>query len=172
MWARLLVCVIFFTIPLLTMADEPSSKAGFERFEKKIRPLLASRCWSCHGAEKTKGGLRLDSAEAMARGGDAGETVLPGKPEESLLIRAVRYVDELKMPPKGKLSDSEVAELVEWVKQGASWPEGDTKSTACRGQVFDRFPDPSDGWLVLGFPAATSSGSPSCRFQRVAEIGD
>ena len=86
-----------------------------ERFEKKIRPLLAARCWQCHGSEKSKGGLRLDSAAAIETGGDSGPVVVPGKPGESRLIEAIRYTGELKMPPKGKLSDAEIAELAEWV---------------------------------------------------------
>ncbi len=70
-------------------------------------------------AEKSKGGLRLDSAAAIAAGGDSGPVVVPGKPGESRLIEAIRYAGELKMPPKGKLSDAEIAELTEWVRAGA-----------------------------------------------------
>ncbi len=116
-------------VPLAAVADEPSN-AALERFEKKVRPLLAERCWQCHGAQKVKGGLRLDSAEAIAKGGDTGPSVVPGKPEESLLIEAVRYHTELKMPPKGKLPDSETAELIDWVKAGAVWPAGETVKAA------------------------------------------
>ena len=102
-------------------AAEPGPWA-VERFEKKIRPLLAGRCWQCHGSEKSKGGLRLDSAAAIETGGDSGPVVVAGKPGESRLIEAIRYTGELKMPPKGKLSDAEIAELTEWVRTGAIWP--------------------------------------------------
>jgi Protein of unknown function (DUF1549)/Protein of unknown function (DUF1553)/Planctomycete cytochrome C len=117
-----LYAFIFGLIPVVAWADEPSPSFSNDRFEKKVRPLLAERCWQCHSANKSKGGLRLDSAEALARGGDTGPSVVPGKPEESLLIEAVRYQTDLKMPPKGKLADAEMLELTEWVKAGAPWP--------------------------------------------------
>ncbi|MFM7150642.1 MAG: c-type cytochrome domain-containing protein, partial [Gemmataceae bacterium] len=74
-----------------------------DHFEKHIRPLLVEKCQSCHGEKKAKGGLRLDSRAAMVKGGDSGPVVVPGKPDESLLIQAVRQSGSLKMPPKGKL---------------------------------------------------------------------
>src|SRR3954447_14158102 len=123
MWARLFGCVVCL-MPLNAWAIEVPTSAARERFEKKVRPLLASRCWQCHGADKVKGGLRLDSAEGLARGGETGPAIVAGKPEESLLVQAVRYQDDLRMPPKGKLSDPEVAELIEWVRAGANWPAG------------------------------------------------
>ena len=93
-----------------------------EHFEKKVRPLLIEHCQRCHDGEKAKGGLRLDSAETLTQGGDTGEVLVPGKPEASLLIQAVQYSGDLKMPPKGKLSEAEIAALVEWVQAGAPWP--------------------------------------------------
>ncbi len=100
-------------------ADE---SAGIEFFERAVRPLLIEKCQSCHGIEKSKGGLRLTDREALLKGGDSGPAVILGKPEESLLIRAVNYGDEPKMPPKKKLSDSQIAVLVKWIKTGAVWP--------------------------------------------------
>jgi len=93
-----------------------------EFFEARVRPVLASRCLKCHGAEQHKGGLRLDARDAMLRGGEMGPVVVLGKPEESPLIEAIRYGGEVQMPPKGKLKDEEIAALTEWVKQGARWP--------------------------------------------------
>ncbi len=97
---------------------------GVEFFEKKIRPLLAEHCSECHSPEhKVKGGLRLDSRAGWEEGGDAGAALVPGKPEESLLIKAVRYRDkDLQMPPKKKLSPEEIATLEQWVKLGAPDP--------------------------------------------------
>ncbi len=95
-------------------------------FESKIRPILADKCYKCHSKEsdKVKGGLLLDTREATLGGGNTGPAVVPGKPDESLLIQAVRYKDEdLQMPPKGeKLSDREIADLTEWVRRGAPDP--------------------------------------------------
>ncbi len=105
---------------------EASDSGQAEFFEKRIRPLLIERCHACHGGETASpmGGLRLDSAEALLAGGSRGPAVTPGRPEESLLIRAVSFEDsELKMPPTGRLSDREIADLVQWVKSGAHFPE-------------------------------------------------
>jgi mono/diheme cytochrome c family protein len=108
--------------------DSPPNKdavnlAMEEFFEARIRPVLADNCLECHGAEKHKGGLRLDIRDAMLAGGDTGPVIKPGKPEESSLIRAVRYEADVQMPPKKKLKDEEIADLTEWVKRGAFWPE-------------------------------------------------
>jgi hypothetical protein len=98
---------------------------GIEFFEKKIRPVLVDRCYSCHSADakKLKGGLYLDTRDGVLKGGDLGPSVVPGDPDKSLLIKAIRYVDQdLKMPPKGKLPDEVVADFVSWVKRGAPDP--------------------------------------------------
>ena len=102
--------------------------ADVEFFEKKIRPLLAEKCYACHSAkQKTPmGGLRLDSLAAILKGGDTGPAVRPGD-RESLLLRAVSYKHlELKMPPGGKLSEEEIAELTRWVEMGAPGPKDET----------------------------------------------
>ena len=95
-------------------------------FENKIRPLLADNCYKCHSqqSEKVKGGLRLDTRDALLKGGETGAAIVPGDPEKSLLIRAVRYADpDLQMPPKGKkLSPTQIADLETWVKMGAPDP--------------------------------------------------
>ena len=99
-----------------------ADRSAADTFEAKVRPLLVERCTPCHGPDKQKGGLRLDSAETLARGGESGPAVVPGKPDESRLVEAVRYAGDLKMPPKGKLSEADVAALVAWVRRGAVWP--------------------------------------------------
>jgi hypothetical protein len=109
---------------LCVPAARAAEPAAVEHFEKKIRPLLAERCWKCHGPEKTRGGLRLDSAAGIEKGGESGRVIVPGKPEESLLIKVVRQSGDLKMPPKERLKDQEVAELVRWIRSGANWPTG------------------------------------------------
>lgn len=106
-------------LPRGLRADDASAS---DLFEKRIRPLLIERCHKCHAGEKTKGGLRLDSAKALQQGGETGVVVVPGKPDESLLIQAVRHENGLKMPPDGKLSATQIADLVLWVNSGAVWP--------------------------------------------------
>ena len=94
-----------------------------EFFENKVRPLLSEHCLQCHGTDdkKIRGGLRLTSLEEMLEGGDSGPAIVPEHPEESLLISSVRYED-YEMPPKGKLKDSEIDILVQWIKMGAPDP--------------------------------------------------
>ncbi len=91
-------------------------------FEKKIRPLLIQHCFECHSEDAEESGLRVDSLTAMLRGGERGPAIVVGKPEESLLISAVRHGELLKMPPKRKLSTAQVADLEQWIARGAPWP--------------------------------------------------
>ncbi len=94
-----------------------------DHFESKVRPILVQHCVKCHGPEKQKGGLRLDSKSGWQTGGDNGTAIKPGKPDESRLIKAVRgAVGVEQMPPNGKLTAAEVAALVQWVKDGATDP--------------------------------------------------
>jgi hypothetical protein len=113
-----------------TVHAAPPDKGALDHFEKKVRPLLVNRCLKCHSGARPKGKLRLDSADALRRGGESGAAVVPGKPEQSLLIKAVRYSGELHMPPDRKLSAQEVNDLVTWVKSGAVWPGGKMKPPA------------------------------------------
>jgi len=114
--------------PLISVAGgepDPAIQAAREQFfEQNVRPLLAQNCYSCHGDRKQKGGLRLDSLESILKGGDSGPAVVPGKPEESLLVEAINY-QELEMPPTGKLSPEKVAVLTRWISLGAPWPSRD-----------------------------------------------
>jgi hypothetical protein len=95
-------------------------------FETKVRPVFVENCLKCHGPEKHRGNLRLDSLGGVLTGGDTGPAVVPGHPEKSLLIKAVNQEDpELKMPEGGKLPKEQIADLVRWVKMGAPWPASD-----------------------------------------------
>ena len=86
---------------------------GVEFFEKKIRPLLVENCYACHSAKTiASGGLKLDTKESVLKGGSRGTALVPGSPDASLMLRAVRHEDdELKMPPTGRLSDSQIEDL-------------------------------------------------------------
>jgi mono/diheme cytochrome c family protein len=95
-----------------------------EFFEKEIRPVLLDHCVKCHGPEKQKADLRLDSRAAILKGADTGPVVVEGQPEKSTLIKSIRHLDGLKMPEKApKLPDAQIAALAEWVKMGMPWPE-------------------------------------------------
>ncbi len=92
-------------------------------FEEQVRPLLVTRCQKCHGAEKAESGLRLDSRTAIIAGGEiAGAAAVPGEPDKSLIMKVVRHEGDIQMPPKEKLSEPEIATLIQWVKIGLPWP--------------------------------------------------
>lgn len=100
----------------------PSEAEQREFFEMKVRPLLARECLSCHGPSKM-GGLAMDSREALLKGGNSGPAITPQRPGESLLLEAVRHTHpRLKMPPSGKLPQSDIHILEEWIGTGAYWP--------------------------------------------------
>jgi mono/diheme cytochrome c family protein len=106
-------------------AQAPAPAAGVDFFEKKIRPLFAQHCYECHSVtgKDIKGGLRLDTPEGITKGGENGPVIAAGNPDGSKLIQAVRQtLADLKMPPKTKLKDQEIADLTEWVKLGAPMP--------------------------------------------------
>jgi hypothetical protein len=131
----LLVAFLLASLPTsatLAAAPAPTSQ-GIEFFEKRVRPLLAEKCYHCHTeGGKTKGGLALDHRAALLRGGDLGAVIVPGEPDKSKLIEAVRYKNhDLQMPPKGALSEQQVRDLTAWVAMGAPDPrEGKPAATA------------------------------------------
>ncbi len=111
-------------------APPAPTAAEIDHFEKKIRPVLVEQCYSCHSAaaeekNKLRGGLRLDSREALLAGGDSGPALVPGKPVESLLLQSLKYDGDVRMPPKGKLPEAVVADFEKWIKSGAADPRVD-----------------------------------------------
>jgi cytochrome c553 len=126
-------------IALAVLAPFTSADDGIEFFEKKIRPVLVEHCYECHSkdAKKQRGGLLLDSRTGIRKGGDTAPAVVPGKPSESLLLKAVRQTDpELKMPPKGKLPDGVIIDLEKWIALGAPDPR-DAKPAKTSGIDFE-----------------------------------
>jgi cytochrome c553 len=115
-------CCLFFSLATPVQAQIADARRE-EFFEKRIRPLLAEHCTSCHGAKKQQAGLRLDRRDAVTHGADGEPVIVPGHPEKSTLLRAVRQDGDVKMPPKGKLPAQAVEDLATWIKQGAYWPE-------------------------------------------------
>jgi hypothetical protein len=147
----LIICVLLFVLPRFSSkAAEPSAPStDSEFFEKQIRPVLVERCHKCHSseAEKLKGGLLLDSREALLKGGDSGSAIELGHPEKSRLITALQYQDvDLQMPPKGKLSDSQIADFIKWIKIGAPWTEHVSAQAAKKEKKFDLEQRKKDHW--------------------------
>ncbi len=121
----LAVCLLILALDARAQERSPSNPDDDLRFfESRVRPLLVQRCYECHGAKKQEGELRLDSYAAILRGGASGAAVVPGRPDESLLLAAVGYQnDDLRMPPKAKLPDAEIAILREWTARGLPHPD-------------------------------------------------
>lgn len=113
-------------LPVIVSAQEQAETKfdpeHIDFFESKVRPIFIKRCVSCHGEEKQESGLRMDARSAILHGADSGKVVVPGKPEESGLIRAIRYED-YEMPPSGQMPEEEIAAIEHWVKLGMPWPE-------------------------------------------------
>lgn len=121
--------IFCLTIPRFCLAAEPAEvdpQAATEFFEKKIRPLLIQRCDECHSTKKAdeSGHLALDNRTALLAGGTRGPVLVAGKPDDSLLIKAVKYLDpQLQMPPEGKLAEAEIDLLSRWIREGAFVPD-------------------------------------------------
>lgn len=120
-------CGLPVVVACLMASSAAADDAGDAFFEQRIRPLLVEHCYACHSgrAKKQKGGLRLDLRSTVRVGGESGPAIVPGRPEQSLLISAVRH-ESLKMPPKRKLPDRAIADLVRWIEMGAPDPRDGT----------------------------------------------
>ncbi|HEV3343633.1 MAG TPA: DUF1549 domain-containing protein, partial [Pirellulales bacterium] len=115
LWRLFAVCLIAWP-SVVAAADD--------LFERQIHPILAGKCFRCHGGERVSGSLRVDSRDGLVRGGDSGAALVPGKAEASLLIKAVRRADDVSaMPPDKPLRPDEIESLAAWIEVGASWPE-------------------------------------------------
>ena len=117
-----------------------TAQQGLDFFEKKVRPLLVQHCYQCHGpdSDQGEGRLRLDKRTAILRGGKSGPAVIPGKPEQSLLIHAVNHDPAVEsMPPDRRLKNEEVATLIRWVKMKAPWPGADLATELKRPQATE-----------------------------------
>ena len=138
MWFRLALAL---TLPSLPAWGGSSDETGLEFFEKRIRPVLATHCLSCHGPERQESGLRLDTRSSLIKGGRSGPVVMLGQPQNSRLYQVVTYRDpHLKMPPPGPLPTSVVEDIGAWIEAGAPWPETE--------------PAPSSGTSAEGFDLA------------------
>lgn len=131
LFGRTLGCLIFVlgAVNHGSASDSMDERESF--FETHIRPLLIERCIECHGPEDQSGELRLDSPPDFNRSDGSGPVLVPGQPEQSLLIKAIKYNDSsIQMPPDGKLSPEEIELLTQWVQQGAYWAGADSTDAA------------------------------------------
>jgi cytochrome c553 len=146
-WAAALAAVVTASIVAPALRAESPTPDGAEFFEKKVRPILVEKCQKCHGSQRQKGGLRLDSREAAFKGGESGPVIVAGHPEKSELVRAVNYeADGFQMPPTGKLDAESIAVLANWVRLGAPWPASAASGNRQRTQASFDFAERAKHW--------------------------
>jgi cytochrome c len=113
--------------PHTVAAAQTPDPGTMEFYQQKVRPIFEANCTRCHGGENHRGGLNIDTMAGMIKGGHDGSVLVVGHPEQSLLIKLIRHEgpadDPMPMPPKGKLSDDDIATVTAWVKAGAKMPE-------------------------------------------------
>ena len=137
----LVLCLTSCLTGRLAAAAPPDPRAG-EFFEAKVRPVLAEHCYSCHGEKKQRGGLRLDTRDALRKGGETGPGVVPGNLDKSLLITAIRYKHaDLRMPPDKQLKAEQVAALERWVSMGTADAGGGPGEGRAQDRQGTRLPD-------------------------------
>jgi len=112
---------------LLWQPRPVAAQANTDMYVKTVQPIFANNCYRCHGGDNHRGGLQLDSKANILKGGKDGPVVVPGHPEQSLLVTLIRHEgpadDPKPMPPKGKLSDADIAAVTAWIKAGAVMPD-------------------------------------------------
>ena len=158
------------TFALIAAASAPAgepTREGIEFFERKIRPLLVENCHKCHGIDKPKAKLRLDSRAGILKGGDSGPAIVPGQAQKSRLIEAIHYLNaDMQMPPKGKLPASAIADLTAWVKMGAPWAKQQVAKGTWQKSDFDLAQRKRDHWSWHSVRPQTrgsrSRNSPPC----------
>ncbi len=146
---RIVFLLLAFSLWAVVFASAQSSSAKSpDFFEEKIRPVLIKNCYSCHTTSQMSG-LRVDSEEALMKGGKRGAAVVPGNPGGSLLLQAIRQTDPgLKMPMGGKLTDQEVNDFAAWIEAGAVWPRNAVAKAATDGKYII-YPQQKEFWSLL-----------------------
>jgi mono/diheme cytochrome c family protein len=156
-----LLAVAALAIPLAAAASPEPEAAAPTLFQARIAPLLAGSCLRCHGPARQKGYLRVDSRAALVLGGGRGPALIPGQPDRSLLMTAVRYGDDdLQMPPDRQLDPPQISDLAAWIAAGAPW-DGDLP--AAHGQSSAAAAAAAGGAGAGRPQAATALASPAPR---------
>ena len=142
--------------PSTARAADTDKAAAIAFFETKIRPLLVNNCYTCHSANtNSRGELRVDDINGLLNGGASGPAVVPGDPGKSLLITAVSHAEKsLKMPPKKKLTDEQIADLTRWVQEGAAWPAVEAVKTVGKSnEKYDKLRKEHWAWQPVKSPS-------------------
>jgi cytochrome c553 len=138
---RFLLGIPCLSLTLLAQAPAPTQEQ-IDFFENRIRPVLAQNCFACH-TNSQMGGLRLDSIDGLLKAGKSGPAVVPGAPEKSMMITAIRQTTEIKMPKNGHLNEAQISDLTQWVKDGAVWP---AEKTSTQATAYVIRPDQKNFW--------------------------
>lgn len=117
----IILCLVALPAVAFAQKARPTKAARF--FDARVAPILSKRCLGCHNEELKDGDISFLDRDSLLKGGSRGPALVPGKPEESALIHAVRQDGDIKMPPGSKLSRQEIATLTEWVNRFAPWGE-------------------------------------------------
>ncbi|MDZ4847805.1 MAG: PSD1 and planctomycete cytochrome C domain-containing protein [Pirellulaceae bacterium] len=128
------------------------SDEGVAFFESKVRPILVEHCYECHSLEagEANGELRVDSRDAMLKGGTRGTVIRASTPDRSLLIQAIEYHDaEIKMPPEGRIPEQQISILRKWIEMGAPDPRDDDSSPTVANSIADKLAKASGHWAYL-----------------------
>jgi Protein of unknown function (DUF1549)/Protein of unknown function (DUF1553)/Planctomycete cytochrome C len=160
-WAVTLAELVLIGTLAPGLRADSQSPEGIEFFEKKVRPILVEKCEKCHGSQRQKGGLRLDSRQAAFTGGETGPVIVSGHPEKSELVKAVNYeADGFQMPPTGKLDADSISVLTDWVRRGAPWPETAAAGSSSGSNARFNFAERAKHWsfqpLHSGAPPRTA----------------
>ena len=143
-----------------SLAIQGADREGTDYFELHVRPLLATECYACHSGQApvVQAGLRVDSLNALLAGGNSGSALVPGSPEESLLMRVLRHEGRIRMPPAGKLTESQIGRISTWIRMGAPYPKPAEESAAEGSRATRHWalvppkpvdpPDSGSGWGV------------------------
>ena len=139
-----------FAALLVAVVTQELSKADFDDFEKSIRPLLVTHCYECHSGSEANGGLLLDTRDGVLKGGESGAAIVAGDPESSLLVQAVRYTHpDLKMPPKRRITATEVDALEKWIANGAPDPRIEAASVVSQKPTGMSIEEGRHFWSLL-----------------------
>jgi mono/diheme cytochrome c family protein len=124
------VCTLATPAHPVAAKSEPAPQtdpASPEFYTQQVKPIFEANCYRCHGGENHRGGLQLNTRAEMLKGGHDGTVIVPGHPEQSLLVKLIRHEgpanDPMPMPPKSKISDADIATVTQWIKAGAIMPD-------------------------------------------------
>lgn len=143
-------------------ADDSFTQQQLDHFENKVRPILVNRCNECHAGGESEGGLSLRSRKSMLAGGETGAAIVPGDPDNSLLVKALHYDDVYQMPPDSKLPEEEIRIIEDWIRESAPWPKLSDEEAAVAESSFDIEVRKKEHWcwqpvVAPKLPAATDS---------------